>query len=324
MEMKLDAEVSRFTAALKQIESRIKSSSLSPVDALSDLTKAIRESSAACAAITFAESDETKAAKIAFREAIAPWFSQSWYMNRALRKPRGYPGDYEILEGIYDEKPKSRGIGEALDLYFLQTALARAVRGRKNWIRDFFPDFLSSHHTTPRVLDIACGPCREIREFVSRNGKAPFMFHGLDFDDEALSYAKSALTSAGFPTDNLSLVKQNVLRLASASRNVKTYGKFDLIYSVGLYDYLADDALIRILAGSAEMLTPQGRYLVAFKDSSRYDCAEYQWHVDWYFYQRTEAECRNLLEKSRLQIVSMEREPSGVVMMFTTTAKADK
>lgn len=323
MNQTLAQELKRFTGALSQIESRIASGSLSPLEAVPELEKAIRESCATCATLIPAEHEDLGDLKTAFREAIEPWYSQSWYMDRALRKPRGYPGDYEMLEAIYEEQPKSEGIGKALDLYFLQTALAKAVRGRKNWIRDFFPAFLSSHSGTPRVLDIACGPCREISELVSRNGKKPFVFYGIDFDDAALSFAKATLMRSGFPIDRLSLVKQNVLRLSSASRNVQTYGKFDLIYSVGLYDYLPDEALIRILNGTAEMLTPEGQYLVAFKDSSRYDCTEYQWHVDWCFFQRTEAECRRLLERSKLRIVSMDREPSGVVMMFTTALETE-
>lgn len=317
-------EIMRFTAALGHIESRIAGHDISPVEAVPDLKKAIRESCTACAKFKPDENQDIKEIKTAFREAINPWFSKSWYMDRALRKPRGYPGDYETLESIYNEKTKSHGIGEALDLYFLQSDLAKAVRGRKNMIRDLFPGFLSSHPETPRVLDIACGPCREIRELVDRNRKDHFMFTGLDFDDEALAFAKATITQSGFPPDNLSLVKHNVLRLTSGARNVKIFGKFDLIYSVGLYDYLPDDVLIRILDGTAEMLAPKGQYLVAFKDSDKYDCTEYQWHVDWYFYQRTEADCRRLLGQSRLKVVSMDRDPSGVIMLFTTEAKAEQ
>ena len=321
MSQRLAFENSRFASVLGQLESGITSGSLSPSEAVVHLAKMFQQTSAICATLTPSEHANLNALKSDFRLAIAPWFSQSWFMNRALQKPRGYPGDYEILEAIYAEKPRSQGIGEALDLYFLQSALARAVRGRKDWIRDFLHHALSSRPGTPRVLDIACGPCREIREFVRGNGKSSFVFHGLDLDEEALAFAKSALEESGFPPENVSFSRQNVLRLVPDSREVKAYGKFDLIYSIGLYDYLRDETLVQVLRGTAGMLADQGQYLIAFKDCDRYDCTEYQWAVDWYFYQRTEAQCRKLLEESQLQILSMDRDPSGVVMLFTAAAK---
>ncbi len=321
MSQKVAFGIKCFAAGLGELESKIASGSITPAGAVPDLEIMFRETCAACATLSPEECDNAIALKFAFREAIAPWFSKSWCMNRALQKPRGYPGDYEILEAIYIDRPVSEGIGEALDLYFLRSALAKAVRGRKDWIRDFLHNNLASRPGMPRVLDIACGPCREIRELVSGNGKAPFTFCGLDLDDEALSFARSALAQSGFPPERATFIRQNVLRLTSGSGNVEAYGKFDLIYSIGLYDYLRDEALIQVLKGTAAMLAEQGQYLIAFKDSDRYDCTEYQWAVDWYFCQRTEAQCRRLIEEAQLEIISMEREPSGVVMLFTAVAK---
>ena len=291
-----------------------------PEDTVTDVADAIRESCAACAALGRRDDAQLDGLKKSFREAIAPWFSQSWFMDRAVQKPRGYPGDYEMLEAIYEKQPRSTGIGEALDRYFLQTSLARAVRGRKDWMRDFLHGFVSSRSAGLRVLDIACGPCREIRELGSVKGLRPFSLHALDLDDAALEFSETMLRQAEVEIGDLRMTRQNVLRLTSGPRNVEKFGRFDLIYSVGLYDYLTDKALTRLLHGTAQMLAPGGRYVVAFKDSDRYDCTEYQWHVDWYFFQRSEAECRRLLDQSGLRVLAMEREPSGVIMMFTTCA----
>ena len=57
--------------------------------------------------------------------------------ERSYFKPRGYPGDYATLVGIYDNVPKTRGFGGYFDLYFLNTVLARGVRERMLGARQF-------------------------------------------------------------------------------------------------------------------------------------------------------------------------------------------
>lgn len=285
-----------------------------PEEAVDPLTQLIHSSSIACA-----EAEETAGDWLAelqqyFRSRIEPYFSQSWFMHRGLTKPRGYPGDYAILEAIYDMESKSDNFGKALDLYFLQSTLARAVRGRKDKCREIIEEYVPlDSDGSYRILDIASGPCRELH----RNGLPPFQFVGLDNDQESLDYAGDAVLKAGFKKHNFEFVKYNVLRLTSGKKNVETFGKFDLIYSVGLYDYLPDKVLLKVLQGSADMLKDNGRYVVAFKDCKRYDKNEYQWHVDWFFFPRTEEECRKIVTDSGMRVVNTERDESGVIIFYT-------
>ena len=46
-------------------------------------------------------------------------------MNHALSKPRGYPGDYQMLTSIYDGATKSRRLRGYLDRFFLNTSWER-------------------------------------------------------------------------------------------------------------------------------------------------------------------------------------------------------
>ncbi len=253
-----------------------------------------------------------------FRKKIEPYFSQSWFMHRGLTKPRGYPGDYAILEGIYDMQPKSYGFGKALDLYFLNSDLARAVRGRKDKCREILETSVPrDSEGLFRILDIASGPCRELH----KNGLPSFSFVGLDNDQESLDYAKKAVLGAGFNKHNIKFVKHNVLRLTSGKRNVETFGKFNLVYSVGLYDYLPDNILLRVLQGSSAMIKENGKYVVAFKDCKCYDKNEYQWHVDWNFFPRTEEECRKIVTDSGMKITKTERDELGIIIFYTLEHK---
>jgi SAM-dependent methyltransferase len=302
---------------LAALELDIEQGNKTPEDGVDIIVRLIRSSCTACSEVE--ENIESRILEMQeyLRDRIEPFFSQSWFMHRAVTKPRGYPGDYKILEAIYDGNPKTHGLGKALDLYFLQSDLARAVRGRKNKCREIIRDFVP-HHTdgSMRILDIASGPCRELHGN-GGNGLSPFKFVGIDNDEVALSYARNAVLKAGYDKNNFEFRKHNVLRLTSGEKNIDTFGKFDLIYSVGLYDYLPDKILLRVLKGSSEMLNENGRYVVAFKDCKRYDKNEYQWHVDWHFFPRTEEECRKIVTDSGMRIVKTERDETGIIIFYT-------
>jgi hypothetical protein len=57
---------------------------------------------------------------------------------------------------------------------------------------------------------------------------------------------------------------------------------------------------------------------VAFKDTRLYDKTEYQWLTDWYFFQRTDEECRQLFASAGYDMsgVTMTRDPIGVIINF--------
>jgi hypothetical protein len=92
------------------------------------------------------------------------------------------------------------------------------------------------------------------------------------------------------------------------------------LYSVGLCDYLTDDVLIKLLAAWDETLSDDGVMLVAFKDTKRYDQTIYQWHLDWFFYQRTIQDVFALYDKAGFDLGSLEtfRDETGVISGFVT------
>ncbi len=96
------------------------------------------------------------------------------------------------------------------------------------------------------------------------------------------------------------------------------FGRSDVIYSVRLFDYIPDEYLIPLLQGLRETLNPSGVVYIAFKDMLLYDKAEYQWLVDWYFFQRTEDDCRQLFVAAGYEMdqVQVTRDSIGVIMNF--------
>lgn len=254
-----------------------------------------------------------------FRDQLAPWFDQSWFFDRAKRKPRGYPGDFVMLTALYDEENKSEGIGRIMDRYFLQADLAQAVRTRLAAVKEFVIQEARSRDGKLSVLNVASGPGREYSgEFAEVADKVTLTC--IDSDEEALLHLKEHMDPAVAEKLDYQCVNYNALKTRDSEKNRQNFGAVDLIYSVGLCDYIPDGIMIRILRGWRESVAEGGIVYVAFKDSLTYVASEYQWHADWHFYQRTEEDCLNLFREAGYDVENMEisRDASGIIINFVS------
>ncbi|MHC4875165.1 MAG: class I SAM-dependent methyltransferase family protein [Planctomycetota bacterium] len=324
-----DTSVKEFQTELAAVEALSRQdSSPESNDILDQLTTAIHRSREACRDFGTqlqGSPDVLKQAQQTFREAIAPWFDQSWFMHRARVKPRGYPGDYQTLTGIYDQIPKSKGFGGYLDRYFLESDLARAVRGRLRDVQQFLIEEISERTEPISVLDVASGPGREYSKGFPPP-RVPVSLHCVDTDLEALEFLNSHIDPALSRSVDVTSHRYNALKMSSVKANLETFGECDIIYSVGLCDYIPDRHMIKILQGWRESIAPGGVIYVAFKDATQYVAAEYQWHVDWFFFERTEADCRDLFAAAGYDVggINMFRDDTGIIMNFVARDAALK
>ncbi len=321
--------VSRLISALQDLDARIDPNSDPTSEViLAEVAECFQQALAECnklqAELASEDPQRLKDIQTRFREAIWPWGSKSWVMDRSISKPRGYPGDYQLLTAIYNNVPKSKGLGGYIDRYLLNFTLARAVAGRMIALRHFLVEEFARRDGKISVLDVACGACREFTEDFRVPSDTYVLFTCVDNDDEALDYVRSNV--APMLPDNMSMeyVKYNALRMTSASANVRRFGRSDLIYSVGLCDYIPDEYLIPLLQGWRESVHDGGIVYVAYKDCRLYDTAEYQWLLDWYFFQRTEEDCFALYEKAGYDMSAIEttRDSTGVIINFIARCKA--
>ncbi|MBI1900441.1 MAG: class I SAM-dependent methyltransferase [Planctomycetia bacterium] len=317
-------DVRRFTDTLADLDRRIGPSAQPRQDELlKELTLALVEVLEACRNLESRLDNQTalvKEAQFRFREAIAPWFSRSWFIHRALVKPRGYAGDSDLLAAIYDGVPKSVGIGGYLDLYFFSTKLGRAVPARLAATRQFLLEELSRRSGKVSILNVASGPCREYAGGFPGAENCEIHLTCVDIDPQALEFVQQHVGPGLPPNVELTCVAYNALRMASAKANLEKFGPSDIIYSIGLCDYISDRTLVRLLEGWRESLAPGGVVFVAFKDGSRYRPTKYHWLDDWFFYQRTEADCRSLLAQAGYDVenLAMSRDATGIIMNFVS------
>lgn len=316
-----------FQETLKQLQAQVGDRPIPQRDeAFHQLSQAIRTMSRKCrvAQGSCVDPSELPGTRRAFQDCIAPWFDTSWFMHRAKLKPRGYPGDYELLSGIYAGQPKSSGLGGYLDLYFLHSDLAQAVVARMHAARQFLNHEARQRLGDLTILNVASGPCREFFTglYMPQDNRR-ISIVCIDTDEDALNFVREQLAAhdaRDFP--QVELVPYNALRMRSAKNNVARFGWADIIYSIGLLDYLPDKHLVATMQGLRESLKPGGVAYFSFKDTNGYDHCEYQWFVDWFFFQRDEQHCRKLMIDAGFapDDIVVQRDATGIIMNFVVSA----
>ncbi len=268
-----------------------------------------------------------KKVKQVFRLLIGPWAYKSLIMKRGFEKPRGYPGDYKMLEIIYDKEPFSTGFGRYFDLYFLNNPYAEAVRKRKDRTAELLVDAINNHPASSmNILNLACGSCREIRDVLSSNKlryKGSINFGLVDHDEEALSFTKQALEIFRKSNIEFSYFQENILKFYDHKAHYdKLFGKQDLIYSIGLVDYFPDRMLKEMISFCLGLLTAKGKLLLTIKDKDRDSFAPLPpgWYCDWEFVPRNEQDIIDLVKSSGSNInIKTNLDESGKIVFIEIT-----
>lgn len=318
----LDSATERFNKELEDIEERCHDSNENPQQISSAIEKAINQVLIKCAEFESGvkDKDVIRNAKITFREKTNPILSKSYFINRSRTWPQGYQGDHKTLENLYRNTPLSEGIGYYLDLCSLNAPLAHAVRNRIKKLEEILRTEIEARQH-PSLLNIACGSCRELMGIAPEIIDSEARITCIDSDNDALAFAQDRLSYAGI-IQQVELRKYNALRMFDDEMNMMEFGKQDIIYSVGLFDYLPDDFLVKLLKALFTLLNHGGKLIAAFKDSGRYRSQDYHWIVDWDgFLQRKEEDFRRILCEAGIPhpVLSESREESGVIAFYIAT-----
>ncbi len=233
-------------------------------------------------------------------------------MKRALEKPRGYPGDYQMLEYIYNNEPISEGIGHYFDKGFLDSELVRSVINRKNMTKEVIKTLIKDGKNL-KILNLASGSCREIREMLDEGVKTNFSLTCLDQDEDAIAFSQNALKNA----IDVSFLKDDILSITKEEKKALLSDK-DLIYSIGLIDYLPDRILKKIIKSIYDNLKPGAILLLSHKDHGVYTPMQEDWLSDWKFVPRDEKKMTSLLNDIGIgnERIEVFREPTQIIFFM--------
>ena len=319
----LEATTDQYMDALRDIERRCFKTGSDPEIIMQDLTALNESMLQVCEQFekTVSNKAAINTARAAFRDKTDPILSKSYGTLRARTWPRGYQGDFQTIEFIYRNTPMSEGIGYYLDKYLLSSTLAVGVRERMHMLAQLLKTEIARRQSLS-ILDIACGSCREIHEIIPEIEKSQAHITCMDLDPEALDFAHNRLSYAGLSSNRVDFMQYNALRLFDLETALPVVGMRDVIYSVGYFDYLADDFLVKMINSIFNMLNPQGMLIVALKDANRYRPQIYHWFAHWDgFLQRTPDQYERIFQQAEIpsSSISMLRLKSGPILFYVVT-----
>lgn len=195
--------------------------------------------------------------KNSFQQKILPFTKQSEFCNYCYTKPRGYAGDFAMMEMIWKgrtqpENYRYRGdssVGKMLNAFALDSANCEANEERVHYLKEIISQY---HNST--IASVGAGSVIELQELLKEKGLNNNRYHLFDSDAGAFDYIKK--TYGDIPGFNY--WTGNVFRTLFK----KELPKFNLIYSSGFFDYLNAENAEKVAKKLWEMLEVGGTLLI--------------------------------------------------------------
>lgn len=327
--MFFDEDVKRFNQTMNGLEKEIKSAKTSLDEACSIVSRSIKHIIKKGNELEEVVKDNVAVKKIKhmFRDEIRECFINKSYLIRwACDKPSGFPGDYKLIEMLYDKLPRSESVGFCGDKYILHDDYVEAVRARKDMMKKLLEEFIGTAQKRDlSIMNFGCGSVREISELFSvKNFDKKIMFTLVDWDNEALEFSKNVFDNLGHNSKlDFKCVRKNVIDFCrypdACSKELK---KQDLIYSIGLADYLTSGILKEIIKFCFNLLKKDGSLMIAHKNVKLHKSLASDWFCDWSFYPRSKQDIKTLvsnnLSNDRLKMKVIDEDSERIFFIVIT------
>lgn len=243
--------------------------------------------------------------------------------DHAFRQPRGYPGDAELLDMIYDgpehgsPREGTSDLGLAIFDRMVEAPAAQAVRDRRVILGELV-DEVATQRTDARVLSVAAGHLREVEVSRACREGALGEFVALDQDAQSLGRIESNPLNLA-PTRT---VCAGVKELLEGRQEL---GTFDLVYSAGLYDYLNRRLAQSLNRKLFELVRPGGSLVIFNFLKDIPDAAFMETFLRWELIYRSDHDLRHLadaLPDEAIGRTTVHRDPGHQIAYLRLTRYA--
>lgn len=229
---------------------------------------------------------------------LTPLYLHGALYNRATTKPRGYAGDYLTMLLFNQEIPQGNTLFEKfVDLASKRHSLSTTALTRQMDVTEKVLERVQ--HGGRKIVSLASGPATELGNVIDRLGKDVYgiEFVLIDQDEEALAFSHEFLLrrclDRGLATSQICIdcIHFSVRQILKPRTDEETaildnvLKGADLIYSVGLMDYLPDPVASRLIAALYQLLGDGGQLyignLVEAEDSTWLMDFVLAWHLVW-------------------------------------------
>jgi extracellular factor (EF) 3-hydroxypalmitic acid methyl ester biosynthesis protein len=227
-----------------------------------------------------------------YRDQLMPLLSASPLLRRALDKPLGYAGDYEMMNMLYRDHAEGDSLfAKAMNVYAAREPAAQANINRLDYLGNRIRSLIYEFDGRPvRIASIGCGPSAELKLLLEQSPELGKRLDValIDQEDRAITYCERTLGPLAAATGaRVHFIKESIRRLLTEKQLSATLGQRDFIYSAGLFDYLEQRSFAALLSSLYEALIPGGQLAIGnvAKDNPTRWFMEYC--LDWYLIHRS-------------------------------------
>jgi extracellular factor (EF) 3-hydroxypalmitic acid methyl ester biosynthesis protein len=231
---------------------------------------------------------------------LLPYLLMSENGERWYAKPRGYAGDFYSIALMYEDVAKGPGrLGPTIDRCFLDMPAAVAVKNRRGLLAGEIQATLDQTPDRPiRVMSLACGPAQELFDVYEKlPDPGRLLATGIDIDLQALAFVADRRDKNRRLKKPFALENENLIYLATGRRTLDVPPQ-DLIYSIGLIDYFADEFVVPLMNWIHRMLRPGGRAILGNFHPRNPSKAMQDYLLDWRLIHRTDEDMDRLYQAS--------------------------
>jgi hypothetical protein len=123
---------------------------------------------------------------------LTPEFNHGPIWERSYSKPLGYPGDFQVMNYVYDWKREGESTYGQI-IHRLGLDVAECIGTRMDVVIDTVLRIakMKPAGETARILSLGSGPAREVKQIYEQTsrGTAKFEYTLVDQEEQALQYA---------------------------------------------------------------------------------------------------------------------------------------
>jgi extracellular factor (EF) 3-hydroxypalmitic acid methyl ester biosynthesis protein len=264
-----------------------------------------------------------------FRKQLWNYICCCPFALRSNLKPRGYAGDSEQMGMIYRNAYEGdTTFSRLLHKHAVEHTASQSVRNRIALIAEMLECSQSSRSAINEkinVLSVGSGSAFELNH-VLKSPQDARRYHFTLFDQDAAAVSEAAESIAEIENrigakTNVDYVRGSVRLMLFSGRSPNEWGKFNFIYSLGLFDYLTYRVAKALLRRLYRLLEPEGELVIGNFHVSNPSRIYMEYWGDWTLLHRTEEELKSLYVPSVTEKVTLVYDDTGT-QMFLCIRKA--
>jgi SAM-dependent methyltransferase len=227
------------------------------------------------------------------------------------------------MNQVYDWERRGGTVYEML-MHRLGLEVAECIKTRMEVVQERIAEvvFVEGRARPARIMSLGSGPAREVELFLkgvcNTDGRADFTL--IDQEEDALRYASEKtypqlLRLAG--RYNLQCLNTSFTDILRGTSGLGTLPPQDMIYSVGLLDYLTDRRAAGLVRRLYDQLAPGGLLIIGNMNETKLsNLWPMEFITDWTLEYRDEAQMLRWAEKLEASARWTEVESTGRVRLL--------